>query len=91
MLLFTFVENCFKHGSSNNSKNSYIYISLKAKNDSIKFYTEKNKSEMNSKKTKSGIGLINVQKRLDIIYPEKYSLKISDEKEVFKVFLEIKE
>jgi len=93
MLFFTFVENCFKHGSSKNPENPFIEIKISAENKKILFFTENNKplnSGNSSKKKHGGVGLANARKRLDIIYSKKYNLKISDKPDVFKVRLEIK-
>jgi len=92
MLLFTFVENCFKHGGFINSETSYIKIELKIKPQFLLFCTENSKSNKgneNQKNKSSGIGLKNVKKRLEIIYPGNHDLKITDTKNKFTVGLQI--
>lgn len=91
MLLFTFVENCFKHGCSNNTEKPDIAVLLKANQQRIKFTTENNKAKKrkdNSKKS-GGIGLNNAKKRLEIIYPERHRLTVSEDDNHFKLNLEI--
>ena len=66
------IENAFKHGVSNN-KPSYIRIRIMHDDKGVDCYIEnsyfpKDKSD----KSGSGIGLVNLKKRLDLIYPEKY-------------------
>ena len=92
MLLFAFIENCFKHGTSNDSENPFIKIKLEVAGNSIIFNCENSKPSQNQnikENTKGGIGLMNVKKRLDIIYHDKYNLNITDEKSKFIVWLRI--
>ena len=91
MILFTFVENCFKHGSSKNPGTPYISIQIKADNNHLLFYAENDKCKLpeKTKKKQEGIGLINVKKRLEIIYHENYRLDIEDGEQTFKIALKI--
>ena len=90
MLLFTFVENAFKHGSLIKSKKHFIKIGLEIIQDSFVFQTQNTKSnEKPNQKKHSGIGLKNVQKRLEIIYPERHFLEITDTSGLFNVYLKI--
>jgi sensor histidine kinase YesM len=93
MLLFTFVENCFKHGSSNDPGNPCIKIKISVIENELHFLAENSKNGKGKKLDKSingGIGLKNVQKRLNIIYGEKYNLHISDLQNKFEVSLSIR-
>lgn len=93
MLLFTFVENCFKHGSRNDPENPYIKIHLSVSGNEIGFTAENSVPNPVYKPTKNaegGIGLVNVKKRLDIIYGGHYDLKINEEKTKFTVWLTIR-
>ncbi|MBN1986753.1 MAG: histidine kinase [Prolixibacteraceae bacterium] len=90
MMLFTFVENSFKHGGHNLPGESFVRINLKTTDTKIEFETENSISaNQESKKSEGGIGLKNVQKRLDILYAGKYLLDIHNEKTKFKVQLVI--
>ncbi|NQU53522.1 MAG: sensor histidine kinase [Bacteroidetes bacterium] len=92
MLLFTFIENCFKHGSSNDPNNPFIKIHLNVTDEEIVFFAENSKPPKNYITTKigdGGIGLINVKKRLEIIYGENYDLKIQNLEHTFVVCLRI--
>ena len=94
MILFAFIENCFKHGTSNDSEDPFIKIKLEVNENSILFNCENSKPgfKQNSEGIKKGgIGLKNVKKRLDIIYQDNYDLNIIDEKSKFVVRLEIHE
>ena len=92
MLFFTFVENCFKHGCSNDPGNPYINIQISASKNQILFHSvnsKNGKKEENQKNKNGGIGLVNVQKRLKIIYGDRFDLKINDNRNKFEVILSI--
>jgi LytS/YehU family sensor histidine kinase len=78
MLLNPFVENAFKHGISFRSP-SWIYITLT--HDAQKLYFKVHnslhlKNEVDLESESNGIGLENVKKRLDLIYPNRHTLDI---------------
>ena len=77
MLLIPFVENAFKHGTGL-IQNPEIEIELKAENDKL-YFIVKNKfipTETVKDKT-SGIGLVNVTRRLQLLYDDRHYLTIS--------------
>ncbi len=79
LLLIPFIENGFKHGVVTDANAPFI-IQLEVKNITLNLYTN-NKINKSQKDSSSGIGLQNVQRRLDLIYPENYNLKTSKEGE----------
>ncbi|TJY34583.1 sensor histidine kinase [Pontimicrobium aquaticum] len=79
LILLTFVENAFKHGVSQELKNALIEIStvtttteivFKLKNTKPQYFTEKNNPK------KRSIGMQNIEKQLDLLYPKAYQLKV---------------
>jgi LytS/YehU family sensor histidine kinase len=86
MLLIPFIENSFKHGTIKSGILD-IKINLFTEDKTIKFNIE-NTSDTSQYSSK-GIGLENIKKRLDLLYTDHYNLKISNEKEHFKVTLQI--
>ncbi len=78
MLLIPFVENAFKHGGM--LQHPEIYISLKVNNNELHF-TVKNKFEDTTaiKDKTSGIGLSNVKRRLELLYPGKHVLRMDNQ------------
>ena len=87
MLLIPFVENAFKHGTGL-IKNPVIAINLTAEKDTL-YFTVKNKlldTETIKDKT-SGIGLINVKRRLELLYGNRHQLTINKTNEWFIVSL----
>ncbi len=89
MLLISFVENAFKH--SNKSHRPGILINLSALNGSIIFKVMnylRNASSATDEPT-GGISLGTIKRRLELIYPGKHKLLISQEAETFSINLEI--
>lgn len=81
LLMMPFVENAFKHGAAKNEKDPWICINIWVDNDLLNFTVENNlerEPQINGGifKTQSGVGLANVQKRLEMIYPGKHKLDI---------------
>jgi sensor histidine kinase YesM len=90
LLLLPFVENTFKHGASQMLDQPWLSLSITVKNGMMQMKLMNGKPENYQNKSKSsGIGIENVRRRLDLLYPEKYSLEIKDEQEVFIVNLKI--
>lgn len=88
LLFIPFIENAFKHGISYREK-SFIDINLETGAKSIVFRCSNSvhKKSDEEKGTHSGIGLENVTKRLNLLYPERHELKIDRSENVFSVFL----
>ncbi len=81
LLLIAFIENAFKHGVANDpSAPLRLLINLDGVN--LYFYTE-NKKHMNNRDMEGGIGLQNVKRRLDLLYPGKYKLDIQDRPDTY--------
>jgi hypothetical protein len=81
MLFLPFVENSFKHGVNSNIGNTFINIEVKIEQNAIAFRIENNKPINNLNDTQGyqgGIGIDNVKKRLNLLYPGKYSLLIHE-------------
>jgi two-component system, LytTR family, sensor kinase len=87
MLLVPFIENAFKHGIGM-VKDPFIKISIMVKEQTLTFTVENNYSTSNqSKDSHSGIGLANVQNRLELLYANNYQLNISDQDGIHSVHL----
>lgn len=90
MLIFPFVENAFKHGNIDDTKNGRIVMSLKDTGGHLSFYILNSKPRGHvSKDRLKGIGIENVKKRLSVLYKECHKLVIEDNEDVFEVKLEI--
>ncbi len=91
LLFIPFIENAFKHGISYREK-SFIHISMKVENNIIQFNCVNSlgqTSEKNSDENHSGIGLENVKKRLNLLFPDAHKLSIEKSDSEYRVSLEI--
>ena len=90
LLLLPFVENCFKHGASQMLDQPWISLQVTIENTVMKMKLVNGKAEdYQPQKTSHGIGISNVRKRLELIYPEKFELDIQEEEEVYIVNLKL--
>ncbi len=89
LIILPFVENAFKHGVSNFPGNAFVNISFSVvgKNLIFNIRNTKNPALKNRGGHTKGIGLINVKKRLELIYPEKHILSFEDNADTFSVNL----
>lgn len=92
LLFLPFVENSFKHGLKGGDNNAFVRISIQFQGNSLLFDIENSKGKSTSVQDEKyrGIGIENVRKRLELIYPGKYSLNILDREETFRVTLKLK-
>ena len=74
MLLLPFVENAFKHGASQTDEACWIQIHLFPSGERLVFTVENSLPDGTSHAAKTGLGLTNLEKRLDILYPGSYEL-----------------
>jgi sensor histidine kinase YesM len=93
MLILPFVENCFKHGVSEELDESWINIDLELKEKMLTLKVENSKSKNGDAEDrfeyKKGIGLNNVKRRLELLYDGNYKLEMHDEEDSFLVVLKI--
>jgi len=89
MLLIPFVENAFKHGGAMVERPE-IYIRLEVNNNQLHFIVKNKYEEREAIKDKtSGIGLANVKRRLELLYPGKHILKTDKQNGWFIIDLQI--
>ncbi len=88
LLFLPFVENAFKHGTHPLNP-CFIHIRIDVDNEHILFHV-KNSIISNRKVVKTHIGLENTLRRLELIYPERHTIDIKEEGDVFSVDLKIK-
>ena len=91
MLLIPFVENAFKHGTGL-IQQPIIKVEAVLNNDSFGFKVSNkvSKTKIESKDDSSGIGLVNVRRRLELLYPKIHQLDISQENGLFVTNLVIR-
>lgn len=92
MLLMPFVENSFKHGLNKQATDGWVKIILSVNDGKLHCSISNNKKEISANKTGikiGGIGIENVKRRLDILYPNKYTLGIKESDITFEVELHL--
>jgi len=89
MLLIPFVENAFKHGIGDAAV-PVIDICLKSDNKELAFIVQNTYTPIESNKDDAhGIGLPNVKRRLELLYPGKHKLTISEKNNTYTINLQI--
>lgn len=88
LLLIPFVENAFKHGQAS-TQNEQISITLHTDEKSVHFWCKNAKSN-GQKEARGGIGIENVRRRLDLLYPANHTLAITNDPDYFTVDLTIR-
>lgn len=92
LLFIPFLENSFKHGLNTQIREGFVEIKMKVDQQRVEFHIENSKGDAiprpNSRPS-GGIGLVNVRRRLNILYPDRYSLLISDNPNTYAVDLTI--
>ena len=89
LLLVIFVENAFKHGISYRTK-SFVEISLQPHGDRLLFSCRNSRPEIkHDENMKGGVGLSNVRRRLDLLFPGNYTLDIKEQEDTYIVHLDI--
>jgi two-component system LytT family sensor kinase len=86
MILIQFIENAFKHGLEEYKNNSYLNIKITIENGHLR-YESVNSIAKTTSSSNGGVGLTNVRKRLNIIYPSKHRLHIHSDNLEYKVDL----
>jgi LytS/YehU family sensor histidine kinase len=90
LMLLPFIENCFKHGTSQDLEQPWIHINISVSGNVMSMKLVNSKPNITEqKKDHTGIGIENVRKRLSLIYPNKHQLQIFDEAEMFIVSLKL--
>ena len=91
LILIVFIENAFKHSQASQSDKIYINISIQLSDQGqLNFSCMNNYQETtNTENLAHGIGLENVKKRLQLLYPYAHQLNIRQTKNQFKVQLSL--
>ncbi len=92
LLFLPLLENGFKHGVKGNTAGAFIHISLEVEEGEVVFKVENNKGKVDEilNEKNSGVGLENLRRRLELIYPEKHQFDTLDGISTFSTVLKIK-
>lgn len=86
LLILPFLENAFKHGTSEQLDKPWMNVTIAVKDDVLRCKVVNSKNEMVANHG-DGVGINNVKKRLEFLYAGKYDLKLADEGAFFVVSL----
>ena len=96
MLLQPVIENCFKYSRLETHPEGYVHVKIHQWGNSLRFEAENTIAQNalpilgnGNEEKKSGIGQKNVQQRLMLHYGEDYSFDIEQDKETYKVTIEL--
>jgi LytS/YehU family sensor histidine kinase len=90
LLMIPLIENSFKHGTSQMLRHPWIILRIQTVNDALNFQLTNSKPySHNATSTKGGIGILNVKKRLQLLYPDKHDLHIVSNDDSFSVHMKI--
>ncbi|MFT3827075.1 MAG: histidine kinase [Chitinophagaceae bacterium] len=89
LLILPLIENAFKHGTSEQIEKSWLSVDVSVKESRLKVKIANSKNEYAIYRN-NGIGLANVKKRLEFIYPGNHEMKLSDEGRFFVVALMVR-
>ena len=81
LIFIPFLENSFKHGLNHQISDGYVHVNMKVLDNKLLLRILNSKPAqppLPSEKTSGGIGLANVQRRLNLLYPNQYKLDIED-------------
>lgn len=91
LLLIPFVENAFKHISHKAGGNNFVKLDLTRSNGYFEFEVENSREKgVHTTEQHGGIGMNNVKRRLELLYPGTHQLAIDDNTDTFKVNLKLK-
>ncbi len=92
LMFIPFLENSFKHGLNNQLSQGFVNIKMDVGPRKVHFFIENSKAEaipLQTHKRSGGIGLVNVRRRLNLLYPNHYKLKIKDNPKTYAITLDI--
>ncbi|WP_242917247.1 sensor histidine kinase [Pontibacter liquoris] len=87
LVLIPFVENALKHGVVDDAA-APVTINLQLQKDRL-YFDVSNRINQNQKDQTTGIGLPNIRRRLDLIYPGRYSLDVQEDGQQYKTTLKL--
>ncbi|NPD44674.1 MULTISPECIES: sensor histidine kinase [unclassified Lentimicrobium] len=91
LLFVPLIENVFKHGIGSEPKKKCLSLTINSLKGEFHFSLKNSKGKVEKihKSDKSGIGIINVKKRLQLLYPNKHNIIINDKDDTFEVEISI--
>jgi len=89
LILLPFVENAFKHISHYPDKANYVIVELSIQRNQFLFSVTNSKEAQPTTEQQGGIGLKNVRRRLELLYPRRHELTIDNTDHTFTIQLKL--
>lgn len=94
LLLIPFLENSFKHGVNANIKDGFVRAHLRVEDRAIHFELENSKgsvmpTQVHGNRPSGGIGLVNVRRRLELLYPGAHELAVRETPSTYTIMLDL--
>lgn len=90
LLFITFLENSFKHGLSHRIEAGFVTVYLQVEAGALEFHVDNSKADKRDEAYyQGGIGLKNVGRRLDLLYPARYQLDFEQDEQTYSVHLSL--
>jgi len=90
LILLSIVENAFKHGAGEDSGSPKITIDLQQQDDELTFTVFNTIADQPQKNTSGAIGLENIRKQLELLYPTTHTITIAQQENSFQVVITLK-
>ncbi|HET6723799.1 MAG TPA: histidine kinase [Chitinophagaceae bacterium] len=91
LLLIPFVENAFKHISHKTNEANFVKVDLARSNGYFEFAVENSREKgIHTTEQHGGIGMTNVKRRLELLYPDTHQLDVMDDANTFRINLKLK-
>jgi len=90
LLFIILLENAFKHGVETLRENAYVHVNMISTDNEIQFNVENN-FDPGQQDDQDGIGLKNLKRRLELVYPNSHDLSSSKVKDEYRSQLNIKQ
>ena len=93
MILQPIIENCFKHSRLETNPNGYVKLAISQNGQNLVFTAENSQSPcvFAQQQERSGIGVSNLEKRLELAYGKNCSMKVENNSQFYRVEIRIKE
>lgn len=88
LLFINFVENAFKHSATSNEP-SYCYVTYTIGDGQLNFICKNSKPLLLGKMEAGGIGLKNINRRLELLYKDRFSLRVANQPSFYEVHLTV--
>lgn len=92
LLMIPLIENAFKHGASEMMEEAWVNIDLDVDMNRLKLKVSNGRPDQTNTPSIScgNIGILNLRKRLELLYPQRHTLTIYEEEDMYLVIMEIR-